>query len=56
MASKRKGTLYTGVTSDIAKRIYEHKNHLTSGFTDKFQTYESRAEFTIVDGKISKMY
>jgi putative endonuclease len=35
MASKS-GTLYTGVTSNIKKRIYEHKNHLMPGFTDKY--------------------
>ena len=35
MAS-RSGTLYVGVTSDIKKRIYEHKQHLIPGFTDKY--------------------
>lgn len=28
--------LYTGVTSNLVKRIYEHKNHLASGFTSKY--------------------
>lgn len=36
LASKRNGTLYTGVTSDLVKRIYEHKNHLVQGFTQKY--------------------
>ena len=36
LASKRNGTLYTGVTSDLAKRIYEHKNDLADGFTKKY--------------------
>ena len=35
MASKS-GTLYVGMTSNIKKRIYEHKNHLIAGFTDKY--------------------
>ena len=34
--NKRNGTLYTGVTSDLKKRIYEHKNKLTEGFTSKY--------------------
>ena len=34
--NKRNGTLYVGVTSDIKKRIYEHKEKLTEGFTNKY--------------------
>lgn len=33
LTNKRNGTLYTGVTSDIVKRIYEHKNSITKGFS-----------------------
>jgi len=35
LASQRNGTLYVGVTSDLIKRIHEHKNNLTKGFTEK---------------------
>ncbi len=37
MASKRNGTLYVGVTSDLAKRIWEHRNGLVEGFTHRYQ-------------------
>ena len=36
LASKRNGTLYIGVTSNLAKRIYEHKHKLIGGFTKKY--------------------
>ncbi len=37
LASRRNGTLYTGVTSAISRRMYEHKNHLIKGFTEKYR-------------------
>ncbi|MGC1181604.1 GIY-YIG nuclease family protein [Legionella sp.] len=36
MASKRNGTLYTGVTSDLIKRVYQHKHEESDGFTKKY--------------------
>ena len=36
MASKT-GTLYVGMTNNIKKRVYEHKQHLIPGFTDKYK-------------------
>lgn len=36
LANKRNGTLYTGVTSNLVKRIWEHKSHLVEGFTKKY--------------------
>ena len=34
--NKRNGTLYTGVTSNLVKRVYEHKNKVYEGFTSKY--------------------
>ena len=39
LASKRNGTLYVGVTSDLAKRIWEHKNNLVEGFTNRYSVH-----------------
>jgi putative endonuclease len=36
LASKPYGTLYVGVTSDLAKRMWEHKNKVVRGFTAKY--------------------
>lgn len=37
MASKRNGTLYIGVTANLEKRVLEHKNKVTTGFTEKYE-------------------
>ena len=36
LASKRNGTLYAGVTSNLVKRVWEHKQHIVEGFTKKY--------------------
>jgi putative endonuclease len=36
LASQRNGTLYIGVTSDLVKRLWEHKNDMVEGFTQKY--------------------
>jgi putative endonuclease len=36
MANKHNTVLYTGITSDLKKRVYEHREKLVSGFTKKY--------------------
>jgi putative endonuclease len=39
LASKRNGTLYTGVTNDLQKRVLQHKNDTIEGFTNKYNVH-----------------
>ena len=39
LASKKYGTLYTGITNDPIRRIYEHRESRISGFTKKYGVY-----------------
>ena len=36
LANRRQGTLYTGVTSNLAQRIFQHRQDLTPGFTSRY--------------------
>lgn len=40
LASHKDGTLYIGVTSNLVKRIYEHKNNLADGFTKEYGVHQ----------------
>ncbi len=39
LASRHNGTLYVGVTSDLVKRIWEHKENLIDGFTKRYAVH-----------------
>jgi putative endonuclease len=40
LASKKNGTLYIGVTSNLVKRVHEHKYNLVEGFTKKYNVHK----------------
>ena len=40
LASKRNGTLYVGVTNNLVRRVYEHKNEFVEGFTNKYGVHK----------------
>ncbi|MBI2642534.1 MAG: GIY-YIG nuclease family protein [Candidatus Wildermuthbacteria bacterium] len=39
LASKRNGTLYIGVTSNLERRVYEHQQNIIKGFTEKYNVH-----------------
>ncbi|GAB6904278.1 Excinuclease ABC C subunit domain protein [Desulfosarcina cetonica] len=40
LSSKRNGTLYIGVTSNLVKRVWEHKNNIIAGFTKRYNVHQ----------------
>jgi putative endonuclease len=51
MASKKNGTLYIGMTNDLIRRVWQHKNNAHDGFTQKYGVhrlvwYEAHREVT----------
>jgi len=40
LASQKNGTLYIGLTNNLVKRIYQHKNNLIAGFTKKYNVHQ----------------
>ncbi len=63
MSNKKNGTLYIGITSDLQKRVWQHKNKIMDGFTSKydltslvyFETYDD-PENAIKREKRLKLY
>lgn len=39
LASKRNGTLYVGITSELKQRVWQHKHNLVSSFTKKYEVH-----------------
>lgn len=64
LASKRNGTLYTGVTNDLIRRVRQHKDKMIDGFTkkygvDKLVYFESTDDVTVAirrEKQIKKWY
>ncbi|TNE66388.1 MAG: GIY-YIG nuclease family protein [Alphaproteobacteria bacterium] len=63
LASGRNGTLYIGVTNDLVRRVWEHKQHATPGFSDRYDVtslvwfeVHTTAEAAITREKALKRY
>ena len=62
LASKRNGTLYTGVTADLSRRVFEHKQRLGRGFTNSYGAvrlvwygeYQDIGEAIVAEKRIKK--
>jgi putative endonuclease len=62
LASKKNGTLYTGVTADLARRVFEHKQALTDSFTSRYSVtrlvwyreYQDIGEAIVEEKRIKK--
>ncbi|MEW5893755.1 MAG: GIY-YIG nuclease family protein [Pseudomonadota bacterium] len=62
LASRRNGTLYIGVTSDLVKRVWQHKNDLVEGFTNRhavhmlvwYERHETMASAIVREKQLKK--
>lgn len=39
LASRQRGAIYTGMTNDLRRRVFEHKNKITKGFTSRYNIH-----------------
>ncbi|HLI14168.1 MAG TPA: GIY-YIG nuclease family protein [Alphaproteobacteria bacterium] len=64
LASRRNGTLYVGVTSDIARRAWEHRSDVVAGFTKRYgvhrlvfvEFHDSMADAILREKRIKKWH
>lgn len=62
LANKKNGTLYIGITSDLVKRTWEHKQSITGGFTEKYdvktlvyyETHDNAEQAILREKKLKK--
>jgi putative endonuclease len=52
ITNERNGTLYTGVTNDLVRRIYEHKGQLIDGFSSKYKL-DKLVYYELIDSEIA---
>jgi putative endonuclease len=60
VASAKNGTIYIGVTNNLSKRVWEHKNKIADGFTskyivDKLVYYEVHSEVLATIGREKRL-
>jgi len=64
LASGRNGTLYVGVTNDLVRRVYEHRNKLVGGFTARYrvrhlvyyEAYDDVAEAIVREKRLKRWH
>ena len=56
LSNKTNEVLYVGVTSNLVRRVYEHRNHMIPGFTDKYNVTKVLyfEEYTLVKDAIAR--
>ncbi|MCB9435242.1 MAG: GIY-YIG nuclease family protein [Ardenticatenaceae bacterium] len=53
MASKKNGTLYIGMTNDLVRRVWQHKNDINEGFTQKYGVHQLVYSETFADVQLA---